>query len=126
MKVSSKYNEQGGERLTDRYWGDVPMFLKYIPEANVCVPNTDFIELVHGLQDGSVLEKNVPQILLDELNIILAIIADPAQACLVDPKYSLIIEVINGNPSPCSGGAPCEVACDQMVCCNATFKCSCI
>jgi len=126
MRISSVFNRQGGERYTDRYWGEIPMFLKYLPEAKVCVPNTDFVDVFNGLLDGSINQRNVSKIILDDINIILEIMADPIKACMVDRKYSLMIEVIKGNQSPCEINAQCKADCDQLICCHTTFSCSCI
>ena len=141
MKITSKFNDQGGEQFKDRYWGDVPMFLKYIPEAEVCIPNPDFIDLYYGLEawmlggtakkskhprPEAINPKNISKVMMDKFKIIIEIMADPSLQCAVDPEYALIVAVINGNDSPCEGAARCMVDCDELVCCNATFKCSCI
>jgi len=132
MRISSTYDKQGGESYKDRYWGDVPMFLKYIPEQQICVPNTDFIDLVNGLMENKldntkgIKPVNVSRILMKDLEIILEIMADPVKACMVDPKYSLIVKVVNGDPNPCLGSTKYKVDCSEKVCCHAKFRCSAI
>lgn len=126
MKISSTFDNQGGELYKDRYWGDVPMFLKYIPERKICVPNEDFIQLVNGFIDGSIDPHNISVEMQRNLRIIAEIINDPRKACLVDKQYELIVRVIMGSENPCEDSARSVVGCDETVCCGATFSCTAI
>lgn len=119
-KTPSKGIDQNQDgKFIDKYWGRVPQFLKYLPEAYICDPNPEYVELIQGYIDGTITEDHLSKELYTELEKIVLNIGCP---CLLTGKERAIMNAFLGNES-CP--APSHtLTCGESVCCNEWFSCT--
>ena len=105
-------------KFIDKYWGRVPQFLKYIPEAFICEANPEYIELIQAYVDGNIVEANIDPTLYAEIENIMLNLSCP---CLLTGKDRAIMNAFLGNPT-CD--APSHMlTCGTSICCNSTVMC---
>ena len=125
MRISSNFDDQGGEQFKDRYWGDVPMFLKTQYEIRSCHVNPDYIDLITGLLEGEVSEENVSSQLFFKVRDFVSRMYDKN---LLTEDELIILDVIEGR-DPCKWRGigldlPDSVLqCDQMIACDQMLLC---
>jgi len=111
-------DQNEGGRFIDKYWGRVPQFLRFIPEAFICEVNPEFIQLMQWYTDGTLERDNVNPSLYAEIENIMLNIACP---CLLDGKDRAIMNAFLGNeicPPPSH-----LLTCGDLVCCNSWWAC---
>lgn len=109
-------NENG--KFIDRYWGNVPDFLVYLPAVYNCEINQDYITLIEGIIDGSIPRENVDTELYYE---IMHIINNMDCPCILTGRERQVIEALLGNetcPKPSN-----RLNCDDAICCNTMVSC---
>lgn len=120
---SSGIDQNGSHTFIDKYWGRVSQFLQWNPAAYICEVNPEYIELMDGLIDGSILPENVSDELFNEIQLLLVNEDCP---CLLEPKERALMTTYNSDPrdyEPCSVPSD-RLDCDSTVCCNTILLCN--
>lgn len=119
MKTPSIGIDQNGEgKFVDRYWGRVPQFLKFIPEAYICEVNPEYLQILQGYVDGDITEAQLGRELFQEISNIILNLGCP---CLLENKDRAIMNAFLGNeacPVPSH-----KINCAETICCNTILRC---
>lgn len=106
------------DTFVDKYWGRVPMFLKWIPESYICEPNPEYLYIMELFIAGELNKDNFSDELYRELVNMVDLLCNP---CKLTGKEKAIIRAFEGLPA-CT--VPTSfLLCDDTICCNEMLSC---
>ncbi len=119
MKTPSIGLDQNQEgRFIDKYWGRVPKFLHWIPQANICDVNPEYINLINGVIDGNIFARNLS---IELYNEIICFIDMMPNSCSMNQMDAALYRAYNGNEA-CPNNLHL-LDCNGFVCCGGYVDC---
>lgn len=119
IRIPSKGIDQNlGGKAVDKYYGRVPMYLKFIPETAadnlIYKCNPEYIELFNGYVDGTIPKENISHELYYELEKVVDLLA--FYGLLPMPEYDPFFN--------CAGYTPAPDGCKTFLSKDTTYGCA--
>lgn len=120
-------DQNGDKKFIDRFYGRIPVFLRYIPEAFICDVNPEYVELIIAYLDGDINPENISEELTLEIENIVLNYDCP---CLLTGEERAVVRAIayyrlNGSLAGYEGCPPptAVLKCTGILCCNQIVMC---
>lgn len=119
IRIPSKgIDQNGSDKFVDKYYGRIPMYLKFIPETGatslIYECNPEYIELFNGYIDGTIPKENISP----ELYLEIEKVVDHIQffGLIPMPEYDPFFE--------CAGYHPSPEGCKTFISKDSTYGCA--